>query len=81
MTNKVEIHRLLLLFSQSTKHSEFLIKSEVRSAESLEARSTESQFDVVPKVRRCVQVDVNLGQALFIYIYIYLLILMCAQYW
>ena len=44
---------------------------------SLEARSTESRSDVVPKARRRAQVDANLGQGFLIYIYLFIYFDVC----
>ena len=49
--------------------NQLLIESEARSAESLEARSSESRTDVAPNARRRMRISVR--GFLYIYLYIY----------
>ena len=65
----------------STEHSELLIESEARRAESSEAWSAKSRSDVAPNARRCAQGDANLGQGLYMYIYIFIYLFIYLDVW
>ena len=54
------------------EHSELLIKLVVRSAESSQARSSESRSHIAQNARRRAQADANLGQGLYIYFYLFI---------